>query len=208
MSSDKQVPDYDLPDTVEVATPVQLKAIADPLRSTILDLVLERAATVAELAAAVGRPKSTVAHHVNVLMDAGMLRVVRTRKVRAIEERYYGRTGRTLDIRVARRPGDTETPVCVNGLSVAATESVPAHEADTLYSTIRHVRIPAPVASEFWRRVEALIREFTQLPRSGDTVYGFAAGLYPTDHPTLPASSPAGRSEGDTGPVVDGQAVE
>ncbi len=35
-------------------------------------------------------------------------------------------------------------------------------------------------------RVEALIREFTQLPRSGDTVYGFAAGLYPTDHPTLP----------------------
>jgi hypothetical protein len=34
--------------------------------------------------------------------------------------------------------------------------------------------------------VDALIREFTQLPRSGDTVYGFAAGLYPTDHPVLP----------------------
>ena len=51
---------------------------------------------------------------------------------------------------------------------------------------MRHARIPAKQASEFWRRVEALIREFTQLPRSGDTVYGFAAGLYPTDHPTLP----------------------
>jgi hypothetical protein len=25
-----------------------------------------------------------------------------------------------------------------------------------------------------------------QLPRSGETVYGFVAGLYPTDHPTLP----------------------
>jgi len=32
----------------------------------------------------------------------------------------------------------------------------------------------------------ALIHEFAQLPRSGDTVYGFAAGLYPTDHPSLP----------------------
>ena len=30
---------------------------------------------------------------------------------------------------------------------------------------------------------------FAQVPRAGDTVYGFAAGLYPTDYPTL---SPAG----------------
>lgn len=186
MSSNSQVPDYDLAESVEISTPAQLRAIADPLRSTILDLVLERAATVAELAGAVQRPKSTVAHHVNVLLEAGMLFVVRTRRVRAIDERYYGRTGRTIQVSVVRRPGDTATPVCVNGLSVAAAESVPAHEADTLYSTLRHARIPAASASQFWRRVDELIREFTELPRSGDTVYGFAAGLYPTDHPTLP----------------------
>ena len=24
------------------------------------------------------------------------------------------------------------------------------------------------------------------MPRAGDTVYGFAAGLYPTEYPTLP----------------------
>src|SRR5512138_3196407 len=107
MSSNRQIPDYDLADAVEVATPAQLRAISDPLRSTILDLVLERAATVSELAAAVGRPKSSVAHHVNVLVEAGMLRVVRTRRVRAIEERFYGRTGRTLYIAVLRGPGDT-----------------------------------------------------------------------------------------------------
>jgi DNA-binding transcriptional ArsR family regulator len=189
MSSNTQFPDYDLPDTVDVSTPTQLRAIADPLRTTILDLVLERAATVAELAAAVDRPKSTVAHHVNVLVEAGMLRVVRTRRVRAIDERYYGRTGRTLYVSVVRRPGDTTTPVCITGLSVAAAESVPAHEADQLYSTIRHARIPPERAAQFWRRVEALIREFTALPRSGDTVFGFVAGLYPIDHPTLPAAN-------------------
>lgn len=190
MSSNTRVPDYDLADTVDVSTPAQLRAIADPLRTTILDLVLERAATVSELAAAVDRPKSTVAHHVNVLVRAGMLRIVRTRRVRAIDERYYGRTGRTLYVGVARRPGDTTTPVCINGLSVAAAESVPAHEADKLYTTIRHARIPAQTAAQFWKRVDALIREFTQLPRSGDTVYGFAAGLYPTEHPTLPKEAP------------------
>ena len=67
---------------------------------------------------------------------------------------------------------------------------MPAHEDDTLYSTLRHVRIPRESASEFWRRVEGLVREFTALPRSGDTVYGLAVGLYPTDQPVLPDASP------------------
>jgi DNA-binding transcriptional ArsR family regulator len=39
----------------------QLRALANPLRATLLELPLERAATVTELAQAVGRPKSTVA---------------------------------------------------------------------------------------------------------------------------------------------------
>jgi DNA-binding transcriptional ArsR family regulator len=197
MSSNTRIPDYDLPDTVEVSTPTQLRAIADPLRATILDLVLERAATVAELATAVGRPKGTVAHHVKVLLEAGMLRVVRTRRVRAIDERYYGRSGRTIHVGVIRRPGDTSTPVCINGLSVAAAESVAAHEADTLYTSMRHARIPKESAAQFWRRVEALIREFTELPRSGDTVYGFVAGLYPTDHPILPDPDHAPAEDSD-----------
>jgi DNA-binding transcriptional ArsR family regulator len=180
------IPDYEIADTVEVGTAAQLRAIADPLRMTLLDLVHERAATVAELAEAVGRPKSTVAHHVSVLVEAGLIRVVRTRRVRAIDERFYGRTGRTIYVSVRRRPGDTGTPVCINGLSVAAAESVPAHEADDLRTTLRHARIPPERAAAFWQRVEALTREFAQLPREGDTVYGFVAGLYPTDHPTLP----------------------
>ena len=181
------IPDYDLADRLVVTSPAQLRAIADPLRATILDLLLERAATVAELAAAVQRPKSTVAHHVNVLLEAGMLRVVRTRRVRAIDERYYGRTARVFYVGVVNRPGEDPTTVHANALSVAAAESVPAHEADQLRTILRHARIPAERAAEFWERVvDALTREFAQQPRSGDTVYGFAAGLYPTAYPTLP----------------------
>jgi DNA-binding transcriptional ArsR family regulator len=189
MSIDTPIPDYELAERIEVTTPAQLRAMADPLRATILDLLLERAATVAELAAAVKRPKSTVAHHVKVLVEAGMLRVVRTRRVRAIDERYYGRTARMFYVGVVSRPGDDKTLVHANALSVAAAESVPAHEADDLRSSLRHARIPEPCAAEFWQRVDALLREFAQLPRAGETVYGFAAGLYPTDYPSLPDRS-------------------
>jgi DNA-binding transcriptional ArsR family regulator len=186
MSINPPIPDYELADRIVVTAPEQLRALADPLRATILDLLTERAATVAELAAAVQRPKSTVAHHVNVLVHAGMLRVVRTRRVRAIDERYYGRTARVFYVGVVNRPGEDPTTVHANALSVAAAESVPAHEADDLRSLLRHARIPAQRAADFWQRVDAVVREFAQLPRSGDTVYGFAVGLYPTDYPTLP----------------------
>jgi DNA-binding transcriptional ArsR family regulator len=186
MSIDPAIPDYELVERMEVSTPGQLRAMAGPLRGTILDLLLERAATVAELAAAVDRPKSTVAHHVNVLVDAGMLRVVRTRRVRAVEERYYGRTARMFYVGVVSHPGRDQTLVHANALSVAAAESGPAHEADDLTSTVRHARITGEQAAQFWLRVDALVRDFAQLPRSGDTVFGFVAGLYPTDFPTLP----------------------
>jgi DNA-binding transcriptional ArsR family regulator len=189
MSLDAAVPDYELAERLEVTTPAQLRAMADPLRATILDLLLERAATVAELATAARRPKSTVAHHVNVLLRAGMLRVVRTRRVRAIEERYYGRTARMFYVGVVNLPGGDETLLHANALSVAAAESGPAHEADELRSSLRHARIPADRADEFWLGVDALLRQFAQLPRSGDRVYGFAAGLYPTDYPTLPEAA-------------------
>lgn len=183
MSSDSQIPDYDLEDLRVVSSPQELRAMADPLRSSILELVLERAATVRELAAALDRPKSTLAYHVGVLVDAGMLKVVRTRRVRAIDERFYGRTARIFYV----GPTIHDWPlVGRNHLSVAAAESAPAHEADDLRAIIRHARIPRERAAEFWERVFALTHEFMRLPRSGDTVYGFVAGLYPTEHPTLP----------------------
>jgi DNA-binding transcriptional ArsR family regulator len=189
MSINSRIPDYQLVDRIELTTPAQLRAIADPLRSLILDLLLERAATVTELATAAGRPKSTLAHHVGVLVATGMLRVVRTRRVRAIEERYYGRTARVFMVGIVNRPGDAALAVHANALSVAAAESVGAHEADDLRSIVRHARIPPDRAAEFWDRVVALTQEFSQLPRSGETVYGFAAGIYPTGHPSLPDPS-------------------
>jgi DNA-binding transcriptional ArsR family regulator len=186
MSSDTVVPDYDLAEDLEVSTSAQLRAMAGPLRSRILDLLLERAATVSELASAVGRPKSTVAHHVNVLRDAGMLQVVRTRRVRAIDERYYGRTARLFRVGAVNLRAATRSVVGVNPLSEAAAEAVPAHDADELRATLRHARISEERAREFWVQVVGLAQGFAKLPRSGNTVYGFAVGLYPTDHPTLP----------------------
>ncbi|MEU1687280.1 helix-turn-helix domain-containing protein [Micromonospora sp. NPDC005707] len=199
MSVNQQIPDYDLDELLVVTAPEQLRALADPLRSTLLELLLERAATVNEMARAVDRPKSSVAYHVNLLVDAGLLKVVRTRRVRAIEERFYGRVARTFYVGVLNRPEDKQVVARINGLAEAAAEAAAAHAADELRCTLVHARIPIGDVRAFWAEVQALARRFAQIPRSGDQVYGFVAGLYPTDAPTLPDTDrdPADRPGGD-----------
>jgi DNA-binding transcriptional ArsR family regulator len=186
-SDGRNPPDYELADRIALTEPAQVKALSHPLRTTILGLLHERAATVNELAVALGRPKSTVAHHVKVLTEAGLLQVVRTRRVRAIEERFYGRAARMFYVAAEQSAGGDDLPRDFNDFEVAARESAAAFIDGKLWGFLRHARISEDQVSAFWERMAELVAEFDRLPRSGDTTYGFAVGVYPTDYPTLPA---------------------
>jgi len=180
-------PDYELADRIALTRPAQVKAIGHALRTAILGLLHERAATVTEMSVALARPKSTVAHHVKVLVDAGLAQVVRTRRVRAIDERFYGRTARLFFVGFERSGGDG-IPQDFNDFEVAARESANAYRDGKLWGFLRRARITEAQAHEFWERMAELVAEFDRLPRDGGTVYGFAVGVYPTDHPVLPPS--------------------
>jgi DNA-binding transcriptional ArsR family regulator len=170
--------DYELADLLNVETAAQLKALGDQLRLTIVDVVLERAMTVTELAERVGRPKGTVAHHVDVLVDAGLLQVVRTRKVRAVEERFYGRTARTFGF----EHDDGEIPFLSDVVADIDIERI-AKDRDDVASafTFRHARIPRDRAEEYRERLYALSLDFIDEPRHGDVEYGLYLAMFPTN---------------------------
>lgn len=189
------MPDYELADTVAATTPQQLRALADPTRRAILDLVLERAATTTELAEALGKPKGTVDHHLKALAGAGMVAVVRTRQVRATTERFWGRTGRTIMFGpMAPTPADGPVagtnPPSHSFIREALEESERVQRPDgdegPGFTTLRHARITADRVREFTARLEALALEFASAERGGDTMYGLLVAVYPTDLPVLP----------------------
>ena len=91
--------DYDAADTLVVSEPAQLRALGDEVRGRIVALLRERAASASELAELLGMPKGTVGHHLQVLESAGLIHVVRTRRVRAVTEKYYGRVARLFMIK-------------------------------------------------------------------------------------------------------------
>lgn len=177
--------DYALDDTIHADTPARLKALGDPLRLLILDLVLERAMTVSELAEHTARPKGTVGYHVDVLVAAGLLQVVRTRRVRAVEERFYGRAARTV---VFPDHVDGEIPfmdAVVRDIDLDRTRD----HTEVSTFTFRHARVPRERAAEFAKRLDALALEFIAEPRGGDVEYGLYFAFFPTNRLARAAGS-------------------
>lgn len=176
--------DYELEDEIDGRTAERHRALGDPLRLLILDLVLERAMTVTDLSERIGRPKGTIAHHVDVLVDAGLLRVVRTRKVRAVEERFYGRVARTINF-----SSDDTFPFLREAMEQVDLERLRTDETGS-GMTLRHARIPAAKAEEFAQRLMALALEFADAPRGGDVEYALLAAVFPTTRPVAPPAKP------------------
>lgn len=185
LSTSQPVPDYELDDQRIVTSNQELKAMFDPFRSTLLQLLLERAATIHELANATRRAKGTVAYHVRVLTDAGMLKVVRTRSIRGQQERFYGRTARLFGV---GEISPEQLSLIPNATPEWAADTMPAHEADQLRAIRRYAWISEEHANEFWDRVLHLVHEFSQLPSiDHGQAHAFMAALYPTTQaPRLP----------------------
>jgi DNA-binding transcriptional ArsR family regulator len=179
--------DYSLEDVRDLRTDEELRAVVDGTRRKILRLLRERAASTTELAVALEQPKGTIAHHVKVLEDAGLIRVVRTRKVRAMTERYYGRVARLYRI-VADTSEYDSASIAAFLLRGAADEIAPdagsGDDPSTVFTT--YARMPENRAREFGLRLEKLADEFRDLDEPDERVFGFALAMYATDLGGLP----------------------
>jgi DNA-binding transcriptional ArsR family regulator len=174
------VPDYEADDVLVVREPEQLRALADDLRSRIVVLLRDRAHSTTELAEKLGLPKGTVGHHVKVLEKAGLIQVVRTRQVRAMTERYYGRAARLFLFKSTDTDGEDVRNVAAASLRRVAEEMLPFGEDDgrTTFAVVR-ANLSDADARRLSRRLEKLIDDFRAADTPGGAnAYGFGAAIY------------------------------
>ncbi|QCW50396.1 helix-turn-helix transcriptional regulator [Nocardioides dongxiaopingii] len=81
---------------IETTNATQLSAFAHPMRHRIWREVPPDGITVSQLTHRLATNKGNVAHHVKVLVAAGLLAPAHTRTVRGGTEQYYVRTARRL----------------------------------------------------------------------------------------------------------------
>ena len=162
-------------------TPEQARLLFEPTRSEIIRLLVERPATTSQLAEVLGRPRGSIGHHLKALEAAGLIRVVRTRKVRALTEKYYGRVADTYLF--PETGGGEMSPL----LSEALADMRASLRGPIGFLTLRHARISDEDAGISEHVLIQAAEDFATQQPSGDRVYGLVIALYPTNRPTLPA---------------------
>lgn len=92
-------------ETFLVETPEQLKALAEPLRQSLLEQFC-RPATIKQAAGTLGVPVTRLYHHVDQLLAAGLIRVAREEKRRAVSERFFQAVARRFAVSPTAFGGD------------------------------------------------------------------------------------------------------
>lgn len=166
--------DYAAEETLVVSDPAKLRAMADPFRVQLVQLLRDKARSTQEISEELSVPKGTVGHHLKVLEAAGLIRVVRTRKVRAVTEKFYGRTARLFLYQ-------TEDPADGRAIS-AVTLRQAANEVDLAplvagFGLVR-ARLTEKELDRFERRLKKLMDDFRAADQPGGTPSSLTAGIW------------------------------
>ncbi|MGW3148327.1 MULTISPECIES: ArsR/SmtB family transcription factor [Streptomyces] len=136
-------------DVLEISAPDQFAALAHPLRQRLLFALTHRSATISQLAVRLGVAKGSVGHHLKVLREAGLVRIVETRRVRGGTEQYYRRVG--LRLRVAE-PQAAGTAALLG----AVAQELDRAPGDPLLS-LRHLRLTPERAQQLQETLAELV---------------------------------------------------
>lgn len=183
-------PDYPLDDLLLLSTAEQVQAVGNLARFRILGVLSGRAATVTQLAEYSGLAKGSVSHHLQVLADAGLIRLVRTQKVRGGTQRYWGRTARAFEV-APENPAYHDRSLLLRTVA----EDLAAAAPDTGQSlTVQRLRLSAENYQVLSDRIAELVFDMQQRQEpDGDwtnfTVALFRSPVTPTEGTATGGSS-------------------
>ncbi|MFK4868332.1 ArsR/SmtB family transcription factor [Streptomyces sp. CSMPJR101] len=160
----------DLPETFHVTTDEQLRAVSNLTRHRIMAVLRFEPATITQIAERVGLAKGSSSYHVRLLERAGLVKVVRTRKVRGVTERYYAMAARGI---VLPDPGEGAPDVLMRHAVADLEASSPDAER---HVRMAHLRLTEEQFAELGARLNALADEYRALsdPSLPDVTLAFA----------------------------------
>lgn len=156
-------------DVVHATSPAQMHALAHPTRHKILRALGSGDATVSQLSNRLGINKGNVAHHLAVLVRAGLARKGSTRTVRGGTEQYFVRTAE----RYLFAPGDDG--IATKAMLATIAEEIPADDDHLLHHRV--VRLTAPQAKALRDHLESVVSAL-EPANPGEHKYGVLVGLY------------------------------
>ncbi|MEU6049274.1 winged helix-turn-helix domain-containing protein [Streptomyces xanthochromogenes] len=143
--------------TFHVTTDEQLRAVSNLTRHRIMAALRFEPATITQIAEQVGLAKGSSSYHVRLLERVGLVKVVRTRKVRGVTERYYAMAVQSIAL---PDPGAGQPDVLMRH-AVADLEAAPVDVER--HVRMAHLRLTESQFAELGARLQALADEYQGL---------------------------------------------
>lgn len=171
----------DLPLRLTISTEQHFKAISDRVRSRILGVIQYQPLTARQIAQRLNATSGAIGHHLRVLEEAGLVKVVARRIIRGIVASYYTRAARIFLY---------DLPDEISGISANMDVAATAHAemlevlASNEHDPVRcdgfpHVRVSLERALEYRQRLDQLINDLIdEPPDPSGQVYGVFLAMF------------------------------
>lgn len=194
--------DQELPALKQIESLEALKALADPLRNQIMEILYQKPLSVSQIAERLGVTPSKLYYHMNQLEEHGFVQVVETKVQGNIIEKFYWLTARNFDLHkdllgfAAHKAHSELHEALLTRLDATRADLIRSIEAREFnreqgaqenprqLMLAREVnRISDARADEFLKRLKKLIAEFGEEEPVTDTEapnYAITVAFYPS----------------------------
>jgi DNA-binding transcriptional ArsR family regulator len=138
------------------------KALAHPLRMSLLTLLNDKTASPSDLAQELGEPLANVSYHIHVLLDLDCIELVETKPVRGALEHYYRALQRPFfrDQDWVKLPASTRRSIFDSLLRQIATDVDGAAKGGGFDRADAHVsRTPLVLDEKGWEEVSEILTD-------------------------------------------------
>ena len=184
--------------TRTLARPDQIKALANPLRQRILEMMIAEPITTKQVADRLGEKPTKLYHHVDTLEHAGLVKLIRTKRKRGTVEKYYQAVAerftldrKAVEVRTAANDeqGKLEGIIAtalddtldeIRGSMAAGLVRAEDESGDSVFIRT-HLRVTPGQMSKLIEHLQAWIRECqVSHDPEADLEYGLTVAFYPT----------------------------
>lgn len=174
----------------------QLKALSDPLRLRLVEIMSEDAESrwaAKDLAARLETKQTKLYHHLTLLEEAGIIRVAETRMVSGIQERRYQAAARTFRVDRSLLTGEGSSGVAgvldavfdkarleiMNAMDAGLIKlDEPRDDRHRMALWMSHARLSPASVRRVMRQIERLA-DLDAKDEPQGTDYGLVVGFYP-----------------------------
>jgi|GEM_PF-349644 len=196
----------DLPKSLVVNTPEQLKAAGDPLRTRVLFTIQHQPMTAKQVADRLGATPGAIGHHLKVLEQAGLAQVVARRQMRGIIAKYYTRTARIFMFDAPSELEGNASNSAGNSIDVVGNAYAEWKEAQresqprgVQTNGFPHARLSPKRAKAYAERVQKLMDDLVgEPPDPNGTVFGLGMAFFQSPAYMQPAQIAQAKPETGT----------